>query len=77
MEGALVQEAEAVQPDLERPARHALLAQLEQVAANFLFAELIGRAPVTHGQPAHRLCVRLARPQSQAGQNHVLDHPLT
>jgi hypothetical protein len=42
MECVLVEEAEAVQANLERPARHALLAQLEQVAAHFLFAELIG-----------------------------------
>jgi len=38
----LVEEPEAVQANLERPARRALLAQLEQVAAYFLFAELIG-----------------------------------
>jgi hypothetical protein len=38
----LVEESEAVQANLERPARRTLLAQLEQVAAYFLFAELIG-----------------------------------
>jgi hypothetical protein len=38
----LVEEAEAVQTDLECPARRALLAQLKQVAAYLLFAELIG-----------------------------------
>ena len=77
MECVLVEEAEAVQANLECPARRALLAQLEQVAPYFLFAELIGGARVTHGQPAHRLRVGLTRPQSQAGQDHVLDHPLT
>src|SRR5262249_8634251 len=39
-EGALVQEAKAVQADLERPSRHALLAQFEQIAPYFFFAEL-------------------------------------
>jgi hypothetical protein len=73
----LVEEPEAVQANLERPACRALLAQLEQVAAYFLFAELIGRAPVTRCQSAHSLRVGLARSQSQAGQDHVLDHPLT
>jgi putative transposase len=34
--------AEAVQASLERPTRRALFAQLEQVAAYFRFAELIG-----------------------------------
>jgi hypothetical protein len=38
----LVEEAEAVQANLERPARRAPFPQLEQVAAYFLFAELIG-----------------------------------
>jgi hypothetical protein len=38
----LVEEPEAVQANLERTARRALLPQLEQVAADFLFAELIG-----------------------------------
>jgi hypothetical protein len=73
----LVEEAEAVQANLERPAGRALLAQLEQIAADFLFAELIGRAPVPHCQPAHRLGVGLSCPQSQTRQDHVLDHPLT
>jgi hypothetical protein len=73
----LIEETETVQANLERPARHPLLAQLQQVAAYFLVAELIGRAPVTRGQPAHRLRVRLSCPQGQAGQDHVLDHPLT
>lgn len=73
----LIEKAEAVQANFERSACRALLAQLEQVAAYFLFAELIGGAPITHRQPAHRLRVRLSRPQSQAGQGHVLDHPLT
>ena len=42
MECVVVEEAETVQANLERPARRALLTQLEQVAAYFLFAELIG-----------------------------------
>jgi hypothetical protein len=71
----LVEEAEAVQANLECPARRALQAQLEQVAAYLFFAELIGRAPVTRGQPTHRLGVGLSRTQSQAGQDHVIDHP--
>ena len=28
-------------------------------------------------EPTHRLRVGLARSQSQAGQDHVFDHPLT
>jgi len=42
VECVLVEEAKAVQTNLECPACRALLAQLEQVAAYFLFAELIG-----------------------------------
>ena len=63
--------------DLERAARHPALAQTQQVAAHFLFAELVRRAPVERSQLPDRPNVRLPGPFGQPGQDHVLDHPCT
>jgi hypothetical protein len=45
-QGVEEEEAESVLADLKRTACHAPLAQLQEIAAYFLFGELIGSAPV-------------------------------
>ena len=61
----------------ERSARHPTVTQGDQVGANLLLAQRIGRTPIMRGQPAHRGDVASLRPQPQSPQLHVFDHALT
>src|SRR5271165_7491987 len=72
-----VEKPQTVLAGLERAACHPPLAQVEQIGPHLFLAELIGRASVMRGQPAHRLGVDLLCPQSQPGQGHVFNHPRT
>jgi hypothetical protein len=69
------EEAQAVLAGLERPARRAPLAQLQEVVSHLLFGKLIRGALVMRRQVTYRAGVNLLRSLGQAGQRHIFDHP--
>jgi hypothetical protein len=55
----------------------ALIPEMEEIGANILLAEHIGRALVVGSEPADRLDVDVPGPLGKAGKPHVVDHTLT
>jgi hypothetical protein len=55
----------------------AFIPEMEEIGANLLLAEHIGRAHVVGSQPADRLDVDVPGPLGKAGKPHVVDHTLT
>jgi hypothetical protein len=55
----------------------ALIPEMEEIGANLLLAEHIGRALVVGSEPADRLDVDVPGPLGKAGKPHVVDHTLT
>src|SRR5579864_781567 len=62
---------------MERSTCDPPVAQRDQVGANLLLAQRIGRASIMRGQPANRGDIASLRPQPQSPQLHVFDHALT
>src|SRR5882672_4178935 len=73
----MIEKLNAILIVMERSARDPAVTQRDQVGANLLLAQRIGRAPIMRGQPAHRGDVASLRPQPQPPQLHVFDHALT
>ena len=55
--------------------RDASITKAQQVAAHFLFAQLIRRAPVVRGQTANCVDVNRLSSSGEPRQGHVLGHP--
>jgi hypothetical protein len=55
----------------------AFIPEMEEIGANLLLAEHIGRAHVVGSEPADRLDVDVPGPLGKAGKLHVVDHTLT
>ena len=55
----------------------AFIPEMEEIGANLLLAEHIGRAHVVGSEPADRLDVDVPGPLGKAGKPHVVDHTLT
>src|SRR5205807_1424790 len=55
----------------------ALITEMEEIGANLLLAEHIGRALVVGSEPTDRLDVDVPGPLGKAGKPHVVDHTLT
>jgi len=55
----------------------ALIPQMEEIGANLLLAEHLGRAHVVRREPADCLDVHVLGPLGETGKPHVIDHTLT
>jgi hypothetical protein len=78
IERTRIEEADAAVIGLEGPARNtALIAQMQEIGAHLLLAQLVGRALVVGHQPADRLDVDVPGPLGKAGKAHVIEHTLT
>jgi hypothetical protein len=78
VEGVLVQKLGAVRRHSERAARNPLIIlEIEQVAPQRVFVELIGRPAIVTGQLPHCANVGCLGLFGQAAQLHVLDHALS
>jgi hypothetical protein len=51
--------------------------QMEEIGANLLLAEHVGRAHVVGGEPADCLDVHVLGPRGETSKPHVIDHTLT
>jgi hypothetical protein len=73
-----IEEADSAMIGLEgATCNTALIPEMEEIGANILLAEHIGRAHVMGSEPADRLDIDVPGPLGKAGKPHVVDHTLT
>jgi hypothetical protein len=74
----LIEELDPAQGQGVRAARNVFdVLQVQEILAQFLFADLVGGFAIMRRQLAHRLHVGLLRPLGQAAQLQVFDHLLS